>query len=374
MKILLITESRGWSGGAAQTLHLATGLKQRNHTVHIACQPGSEISNRAAENGIPTVITRIRGDMDLLGAGAIRSALTRLQSDILHAQHPKAHGVGLWAAAFSDRRLPYLVTRRVSFPVSNSFFSRLKYTHRRIDRYVAVSDGIRQVLIEGGVPAERIEVIYSGVDPERFKRLPANEALTLRQQIGLKPDVPVVIKVANYAEWKGQPVLLRAAAAFRRAGGRAQFLLVGRDTDGAEARALIEQLGLKDNVISLGFRRDIADLLSIADLSVNAAIAGEGLSGALRESLLLGVPSVASDVSGNRELVQEGVTGKLVPTSDPDALAGAIRWMFDHPDQARQLTLTGQQKVMREFTVETMVNRTLSLYQRLLSEKGIRAS
>lgn len=366
MKIMLATESRGWSGGAAQTLHLAKGLASRGHGVWLACRPESDIGRRAAAEGIRCVPVAIRGDADLLAALAMRRVILGNGIEILHAQHPKAHGAGLLTALLCGSRLKFLVTRRVSFPVSVNRFSRWKYTSRRIDALAAVSEGIRDVLLAGGCPPERTHVIYSGVDPSTFLPSSPETLDRLRSSIGLVAGVPAVIKVANFADWKGQDVFLAAAAKLVQEGLPAQFVLAGRGTDSPECLGRVDALGLRDHVKALGFRTDVADLLSISTLSVNSARGGEGLSGALRESLALGVPVVATDVSGNRELVIHDQTGLLVPPGDPGALAGAIRRMLERSEDARRLAQGGRRRVLAEFTVDRMVEKTEQLYRKVL--------
>lgn len=367
MKILLATETRGWSGGAAQTLALARGLAARGHAVRIACRSGSEIGRRAAAERLETATLRFRGDADVASALALHRLVRADGIEVLHAQHPRAHGVCLLATLCAPAAPRLVVTRRVSFPVGTNPFSRWKYSSRRIDALVAVSGGIREALIAGGARAERIHVIYSGVDPATFRPSPPAVLDALRETLALAPDTPCIIKVANFADWKGQDTFLRAAALLVRAGLQARFVLAGRDTDGPACRALIEALALTDHVRPLGFRTDVADLLALAQLSVNAARGGEGLSGALRESLALAVPVVATDVSGNRELVMPGRTGWLVPPDDPAALATAIREALEKPAEAARLAEQGRARVLAELTVDRMVERTESLYRRVLA-------
>ncbi len=369
IKILLVTESSGWSGGAAQTLLLARGLAARKHGVWIACQRGSEIARRAESFGIPLLLTRIRGDLDVLAIWALLRFVRKKGIQILHAQHPKAHGVGLFATALASHSCSFLVTRRVSFPVGEHRFSRLKYTSSYVDRYLAVSDGVKQVLIQGGLEPSRVQVVYSGVETEDFRPSSPQQVESLRHALQLHPKVPTFIKVANYSQWKGQEVFLRAIQRYLSWGHPGQFIFAGRATDGPEMTGLVDSLGIRSSVRRLGFRTDVADLLAASDASVNSAIAGEGLSGALRESLLLGIPVVASDVAGNRELVQEGVTGKLVPVGDSESLAKALVWMIQNRDEARRLAEQGRQRVLTEFSADQMVHKTEQAYRELLTQK-----
>lgn len=367
MKILLTTESSGWSGGAAQTVLLAQGLRKRGHEVWIGCRPTSDVFKRAEELRIPLFPIHIRGDMDLISVSRLVGFIMSKKIDVLHAQHAKAHGTGLLTALLTPKRLAFFVTRRVSFPARKHIFSRWKYTSRRINKMIAVSEGIKDVLVEGGVDFNKIRVIYSAVDPKSFTPSSMPQLVTLRKMLGLKAEIPVLIKVANYSDWKGQSVFLQAAARLLANGCKVQFILAGRGNDGPEIAAQLRQLGIEKNVLAMGFRSDVPNLLSLANGSVNAAIDGEGLSGALRESLFLGIPVIATDVSGNRELVEDGVTGRLVPPRDPVALAEAMRWLIENPEEAKQLAREGQKKVESLMLLDRSAQQVESVYREFVN-------
>jgi len=219
------------------------------------------------------------------------------------------------------------------------------------------------------VNPEKVRVIYSAVNPESFKPDSMHTLADLRSRLQLNSDLPVLMKVANYSDWKGQNVFLEAAAHLLSQGCPAQFVLVGRDTDGPDIAQKIRRLGLEQHVLALGFRTDIANLLSLASGSVNSALSGEGLSGALRESLFLGIPVIATDVSGNRELVVDGETGRLVPPGNPIALADAMRWVIKNQSQARQLAEKGREKVKSLMQIDRIARQVESLYQQILDAK-----
>ncbi len=117
------------------------------------------------------------------------------------------------------------------------------------------------------------------------------------------------------------------------------------------------------------YRSDVPDVLAALSVSVNSPRAGEGLSGAVRESLAAGVPVVATDVGGNRELVLDGETGLLVPPEDPAALATAIRRLLDDRALATRLAANGARFVRERLTVERMVEETERVYREVLSER-----
>lgn len=366
-KILHVSESDQLSGGGVQLVALAEGLRERGWDVRIGCRPGSGLDRRVSELGFSTVHLAIREDYDVFSAWRLARYLKTESIDVVHAHHNRSHAVCLLAKLFlrlKRERLPVLVvSRRVSFPPGRNPFSAWKYRSRLINRVVAVADAIKQVLIRSGVPPAKVAVIHSGVDLERFSPKTADPKLA--RSLGLPEGVPVVGKIANASPWKGQNVLLEAAAILAKRGRKAHFLLAGRDTDGPWLRGEVERLGIGDRVTLAGFRTDVPDILPCLTLSVNAAVKGEGLSGALRESLTMGVPVVASDIAGNRELLPDGAGGTLFAPGDAQALADKLAWALDHLDEARKSAALWREKVLPEFSTARTLEKTDALYRSL---------
>ena len=237
-----------------------------------------------------------------------------------------------------------------------------KYGSSRINAYSVVSRSVKDTLAQGGVDAKKIHVVYSALSPDRFSKLPF--PIQTRKSLSIPDGVKVIGKLANYSRWKGHHVYIQAAKICLKENPNLRFLLIGKDTEklGAE----IQQLGVGHAVKILGFRRDVPEILSALDVSVNAAIEGEGLSGAMRESLMLGIPVVASDVSGNSEIVRNDETGFLVAANNAAALALGISRALTEPAGAKAMAQKGKQWVLDNATVDKMATDTLKLYEGLL--------
>ena len=290
---------------------------------------------------------------------------------MVHAHHNRSHAVCLLAKALlalTGAAPVLVVSRRVSFAPGKNPFSRWKYRSRLIDRIVAVADAVKDVLTRSGVPAGKVSVIRSGVDLGRYAPKAADAAL--KRALGLSDDRRIIGKIANASPWKGQGVFLEAAALLLQRGRSVHFLLAGRDTTGDWVKGEVARLGLGERVTLAGFRTDVPELLAFLSVSVNAATQGEGLSGALRESLSMGVPVVASDIAGNRELLQGEGGPFLFPPGDAKALADRIDWVLDHPKQAEAAVAAWRGRAQAEFSVAQTVDKTDLLYRELLSSKS----
>ncbi|TPW20333.1 MAG: group 1 glycosyl transferase [Elusimicrobia bacterium] len=194
----------------------------------------------------------------------------------------------------------------------------------------------------------------------------------LAAELKLPPGVPVIGKIANFSEWKGQTVMLEAVARLKKAGTRTVVVFAGRDTDYPALKKLAQDAGVTEDCRFLGFREDVPRLLPLFTVSVNAALKGEGISGALRESLAMEIPAVASDAGGNSELIVEGKTGRLFKPGSAESLAKALAETFADLPAAKALARAGAAVVAERFSDKASVRLTMDYYARL-SERARKA-
>lgn len=371
LKVLHVSESEAWSGGAAQLTALAKGLQERGWEVAIACRSGGRMAEASRERGLRVIGVPLREDYDLPSAVTLARLIQKENIDVVHAHHSRSHALCVLAKLllkFRGAPVPILVvSRRVSFPRGKNPFSLLKYRSPMIDCYLAVADAVKGVLVEGGVRPEKVRVVYSGVDTRRYSPRPPERKIL--EEFKIPAGVPVIGKIANYAPWKGQDVFLEAARLLSEKGSPARFLLAGRDTDGPEVRAKVRSLGIDDKTILAGFREDVPEILSCLKVSVNAATKGEGLSGALRESLSMGIAVVASDVAGNRELLGDSAGPYLFPPGDAQAMAERLDWILKHEAEAAATGKIWRSRVESEFSLKRTIEITEAIYRELLAQR-----
>ena len=294
MRVLHLDAGREMRGGQWQVLRLMEGLDAA----------GVESILLARQSAPLYVAARARG-WRVEPWGFFRAATLALSCDLIHAHDARSHNLAIFG------RAPVVVARRVAFPLQ----SRWKY--RRAARFIAVSKFVKSVLLAGGVPEERIAVVYDGVP------------LLQPAAIGTVH----VLAPANAADpRKGSALAVEAA------------------------RLASVPLQFSDNL-----ERDLGETSLFVYITYS-----EGLGSAALLAMSAGRPIVASDTGGLREVIRHRVDGLLVENS-AGAIAAAIRELVERPDFARQLGCEARRTVEARFTCELMVRGTMDVYHEVLS-------
>ncbi len=219
------------------------------------------------------------------------------------------------------------------------------------DRLFGVGEAVRQALIANeGLPANRVEVIYNGID---FKAYATGDRIAARRALNAGPDDFIIMQVARLDYLKDHVTAVRAIARIAEHHRQARLVLIG---DGPE-RELIEsaarELGVFDRVQMLGTRSDVAALLPGADLFFLTSIS-EGIPLTPLEAMAASIPVVATDVGGMREVVVENETGLLAPARDDGCLARQVLRLANNPELRRSMGLAGRARAKRLFDESRM--------------------
>lgn len=237
-----------------------------------------------------------------------------------------------------------------------------------VNHYIMVSEHLRALHIEMlGIESSKITQIYNGVDTARFTPTPVRRHDLLPSELRGR-NLFVVGTVGRVQPVKDQATLLRALAeiCIRHPMWRLRIrlTLVGDGPLLSELQKLANFLGIADLVWFAGSRNDIADLLQVMDLFVLPSLS-EGISNTLLEAMATGIPVLATAVGGNVELLDPGVTGDLFKPGDIDQLATAMEHYIENPALCLAHGVAARQRVLRKFSLQTMVTAYQNVYQSL---------
>nr|MDP9452864.1 glycosyltransferase [Actinomycetota bacterium] len=227
------------------------------------------------------------------------------------------------------------------------------------------------VLVRLGVARAKLRLLGNGIDLARFDRaaVPAEQVRRLRAEIGARPEDVVCGAVGRLVWEKGYAELFEAAAALRRRLPQARFVVVGPlDPDKADGLSDVDLARSRERagITFLGLRHDVAELYAAMDLYVLASHR-EGYPRSAMEAAAMGLPMVATDIRGCRQVVDHGTTGLLVPRRDAPALADAVATLVADSDLRARMGRAGSQKAHRDFDQQRVIDITLETYRQLLA-------
>jgi glycosyltransferase involved in cell wall biosynthesis len=237
---------------------------------------------------------------------------------------------------------------------------------RNADAIIAVSSWTAQVMADAGISAQKIFPILNGIDLTPWSQT-VGDGAAVRRELGLTPDHPLVVSVAQLTAWKRQATLIEAFARVAALHPAARLMLVGRDWTraGSYADQLQRQVadaGLDRQVIFAGHRSDVRDVLAAADIFALPSV-DDPCALAHLEAMASGKPIIAVRAGGTPELVVDGETGLLAAPDDVDGLAANLLALIDDPDRRCKLGRNALRRAREHFTAERMADEVEAVYR-----------
>lgn len=364
LTVLHVEAGKHFYGGALQVVHIIEGLRRRGIDNVLACPLGSEIAGIAAPFA-EIVEMPMKGDADIGMILRLSGLMRRLDPDVVHLHSRR--GADIWggvAARLAD--LPCVLSRRVDNPEPPLLVA-LKYP--LFDRVITISDGIREVLIDEGVPTRKVNTVRSAIDASDW--IEAVDRAAFLAEFGLPEDALTIGMVAQLIRRKGHRHLLDALPSVLGEFPSVHVLIFGQGPLESELRAEVMARGLEHRVHLVGFRRDLARWLGGLDVLAHPADM-EGLGIALLQAAAAGVPIVASRAGGLPEAVKDGVTGLLTPPGDPSHVGWALRTLLGDKAMREKMGRAGRRRMELEFSIDAMVDGNLAVYQDCILSREIR--
>lgn len=353
MNIAHLDSHLPWRGGQQQVLYLTQFLRTQGHDSVVVCPSRGVLYQRAREAGVSVMALDMRHELDLVAAWRLGSWLRRQRIDILHMHDPHAHSIGLIACLMAPN-VRKVVSRRVVFRPVRDLLSRYKYTVPDV-RYVAVSEAVRNVMLDSGIAAAAVWIVHDGVDLDRIDA--ANETASV-----FPAGARVIGTVGQLDGYKGHRDLLQAMSRVRQAEPSACLVIVGEGRLRADLEAEAAALGLHDAVCFTGFRSDVLALIRGFEMFAFPSTQ-EALGTSVLDAMALRKPVVATRAGGIPESVQHGITGLLVPPGDARAMAEALCTLLRQPERGRAFGEAGRRRIEQFFTAERTGAATLEVYR-----------
>jgi glycosyltransferase involved in cell wall biosynthesis len=237
--------------------------------------------------------------------------------------------------------------------------------HRLQTHLLAVSQAVKDDLVEQGIDAQRITVMHNALAPEEFR--PTRDPAAVRLDMGAESGTPIVGTFGHLSEKKGYWELFQAIPQVLRACPRAQFWIVGQGVLRDELETTARRHGFLSHVRFLGFRRDVADLMNAIDVMALPSHR-EPCALVYVEAALSGKPIVACRAGGAPESIADGETGLLVPVRNSRAVAEAVITLLTNRDRAQQMGRAGYERALDLFGWDRFVRTLEGVYERVLDQ------
>lgn len=359
-------------GGAQHIVYLLAKYLRSDYEITVACAPGGLLVERLRELGIRVIeipeLCRLPHPLkDLRALWKLYQFIRSERFDIVHTHSTKAGLLGRLAAAWA--RAPVILFTAHGWAFSEGRARPWRWCLAQVERLpawlstkiICVSEYDRQLALRYRVVSpEKLIVIPNGLEPEPFRA--PTEKRALRVQLGAGDAEGIVTMVGRLAPPKDFETLITAWEGLQASGW--QLWIVGEGPQRSRLEELVRAKGLDERIKFLGERRDVPDILKASDIFVLAS-RWEGMPLTLIEAMLARLPVIATRVGGVPELVEENVTGILVPPKDPITLRHALSRLLGNGELRDRLGAMGQRRALERFTVERMITQVKALYHAL---------
>lgn len=353
LKVAIADLGKGFRGGQRQACNLACGINDRNIDVRVIAYPDGRLIEKCRQMGIATYPASYDALRLVFDAYRIACDLKHAGINIYQASETKAHMLGVMIKKFYHQ-LKVVVTSRTCLTNPGLLSKWFKYRTLAIDRYVAVCQAVKDHLINVGVEAEKIEVIYSGFMPGYFN--PCERE---------KRKLFVVGTACQLMEGKGVEVILKALGRAREKLGDFEFHVAGSGPLKERFELMAEKYGISENVKFLGFVEDMADFYRFLDVFVLASFS-EGIAGSLIEAGSCGAVPVGSRVGGIPEVIDDAENGFTFETGNSERLAEILIELAGDSELREKMSQAFLRK-KEIFNMERTLDDYLALYNKLLS-------
>jgi sugar transferase (PEP-CTERM/EpsH1 system associated) len=370
IKVVYLVEDLKLGGLERLIEDICLNLNHERYAISVWCFNAlGMIGERLVQQGVDVRVLHLKSCYHPLAILRLRRLLKTHAPDIIHTHTYFGNTLGRLAGILAG--VPVKIVH------VHGIYSHYRWPHYLMERslslftqqIVCCSKAVRQfALTSEKISSRKVKTIYNGIQIERFD-VPINR-FAIREALGLKEKEKVIITVGSLRWVKGYKYFLESMVEVNKKKQDARCLIVGEGLLRRDLEEKVRCLGLDGCVQFLGLRTDIPELLGCADIFVLSSLV-EGLPLAVIEACAAGLPVIATDVGGVSEIIENGVTGILVPSKDIQALQQAIVTLLDDPEQARLMGEAGKRMARQKFSLEIMMRNIENLYQSLYLKKVV---
>ncbi len=361
--VLHINAGEVWSGIEQRILTIGKLLNREQFKVILAASPSSPLCKKADSYDIPLLSLKIgKWKFNPVVIWKLSRFLKIHKVDILHTHRSSDHWIGVLTVRLFglSNQCKIIRTRHNFTKIKNNFINNKLYKEWT-NRIIAVAEVIRKQLIdENNIPGNKIIAIHSSMDTEKFKD--EFDGGKIRNEFGISPDTVVLGMIGRLREHKDYPNMFAALNIIVKKIKNIKLFIVGDGILESQLKSMVQKMELSNYVIFAGKRENIPQILSGIDLlALSSSV--EGSPAVIKEALVMEKPVVSTNVGGIPEIIQNGITGVLVPPNNPEALADGIINAINNMNKALAMARKGKQVIINEFSETKLAQLTAEVYQ-----------
>jgi len=363
MNILVFTASDSSFNSLRPEAEIFIELVKRGHKITIITHADTEYGKRYAGHGLTVIDGAPKKKICRDSITLVKGELAKQPYDILLATNSKSIPNAAFAALGNKVKLvTYRGTTGGLYRHDPSAY--LTHLHPRVNGVICVSEAVRQDVIKRvWKNKQNVVAIHKGHSLDWYEQPPGDLS-----EFGIGADDFTVICAVNARPSKGLSVMLEAANSLANI-PNLHLLLVGKNIDKVPYAEQIANNAMRDRIHLTGYRHDAPQLIAASNVLVQPSVSGEGLPRAMMEAMGYGVPPVITDTGGGKEVVEDGVTGYVVPVKDAGAIADRVLKLYNNPDLVAAMSQCCKEKINNDVSLDKTVDQYVAYFQRLISRK-----
>lgn len=359
MKVIHLSAEKTWRGGEQQIAYLIDELHKLNVEQLVVCKKDSAFEKYCINNSIPFKSLAFSNQFDFISSYKLKKIAYIFKADIIHLHSSHAHAIAIWAY-YLGNKTNLVLSRKVDFPISKNFLSKIKYNCAAIKKIICVSNAIRIIMQNDISDGNKCSVIYDGIDLSKFK----HSSNKLRNEFGIATDVKIIASTAALADHKDYPTFIKAIIDIDSK-INAHYFIIGDGPLRNEIHQLVNDNNLQNKITFTGFRTDINEILPDIDVFVLSSKT-EGLGSSILDAYACKIPVVCTNAGGIPEIVEHNITGLVSDIGDAKALALNIIKASEDNEFTKLLVENAFEKV-KKFDKRNMAEQTLEVYKNIIS-------
>ena len=358
MRVLHLSSEKSWRGGEQQIAYLIEELSSLGQENYVICRSGSSFESYCQSKSIQHSARSFSGFGIISTAIFLQNYVKKYNIDVVHMHTAKSHIVGFISLLFGNRK-PFILSRRVDFVPSNSWFTKMRYNHLGIKKILCVSDAIRKIMHEYlDKGKDRSTTVYSGVDLSKFEVEPS---FSLKEKYNIDKEKAVVGNTSALADHKDYFTFIDTAEELIRAGHQIHFFILGDGPMKDDIVSYVDDKQLLDSITFTGFVDQVPEWLKQFDAFLITSKT-EGLGTSIIDALACEIPVVATAAGGIPELVIHEQTGLLAEVKNVSQLASYVKRILEDQTLRERLIKNGLEHVQL-FSKSNTALKTLEAYQ-----------